>query len=190
VRYVGDPAAMVIAETLAEAKDAAELLEIDYEPLAAVTSTAEAAKPGAPAVWDECPDNVSNVFEVGNRASAEAAFAGAKHVVKRRYVITRVHAQYMEARGAVAVYEPAEDKYTLIPTSSTRTACERPRGKLLHPRDEDPRRRRRYRRRVRRRAAVPGAPARSLGGEEAAPPGEVAVSAAKRCSPTSTRATT
>ena len=113
VRTIGDPVAMVIAETPEQAKDAAELVEVEYEALPAVTSTAEAVKPGAGAVWDECPDNISNVFELGNRAAAEAAFAGAKHVVKRRYVITRVHAQYMEVRGAVASWEPAEDKYTL-----------------------------------------------------------------------------
>jgi carbon-monoxide dehydrogenase large subunit len=113
VRTIGDPVAMVIAETLGQAKDAAELVEVEYEALPAITSTAEAAKPGAAAVWDGCPDNISNVFELGNRAAAEAAFAGAKHVVKRRYVITRVHAQYMEVRGAVAGWELAEDKYTL-----------------------------------------------------------------------------
>jgi carbon-monoxide dehydrogenase large subunit len=112
VRTIGDPVAMVVAETLGEAKDAAELVEVGYEALPSVTSAAEAAK-GAAAVWDECPDNVSNVFELGNRATAEAAFAGAAHVVKRRYVITRVHAQYMEARGAAAAWEAAEDKYTL-----------------------------------------------------------------------------
>ena len=78
-----------------------------------MTSTAEAARPDAPRVWDECPDNVSNVFELGNRAATDSAFASAKHVLKRRYLITRVHAQYMEARGAVASWEPAEDKYTL-----------------------------------------------------------------------------
>ncbi|HZR70144.1 MAG TPA: xanthine dehydrogenase family protein molybdopterin-binding subunit [Burkholderiales bacterium] len=113
VRHVGDPVAVVLAETLALAKDAAELLEIEYQDLPSVTSTAEAVKPGAPRVWDENPDNVSNVFELGNKAATDAAFAKAAHVVKRRYVITRVHAQYMETRGAVAVYEPAEEKYTL-----------------------------------------------------------------------------
>src|SRR5919201_411884 len=60
VRYVGDPVAMVVAETLAQAEDAAERLAIDYEPLPAVTSTAAAAD-GGPAVWDECPDNISNL---------------------------------------------------------------------------------------------------------------------------------
>ena len=113
VRTIGDPVALVIAETLGEAKDAAELVEIDYEALPAVTSVAEAAKPGAPAVWDECPDNISNAFELGNRTATEAGFAGAKHVVKRRYAITRVHAQYMETRGGLASWEAAEDKYTL-----------------------------------------------------------------------------
>ena len=113
VRYVGDPVAIVFAESLAQAKDAAELIEVDYEALPAVTSTADALKPGAPRVFDECPDNVSNVFELGNRGAADAAFESAARVVRRRYVITRVHAQYMETRGAVAAYEAAEDKYTL-----------------------------------------------------------------------------
>ena len=69
--------------------------------------------PGAAPVWDECPDNVSNVFEAGNRAAADAAFARAAHVVKRRYVITRVHAQFMEPRGVVGVWDAGEGKYTL-----------------------------------------------------------------------------
>ena len=113
VRHVGDPVAVVLAETPGQAKDAAELLEIEYEDLPSVTSTADAVKPGAPRVWDENPDNISNVFELGNKAATDAAFAKAAHVVRRKYVITRVHAQYMETRGAVAVYEPAEGKYTL-----------------------------------------------------------------------------
>ncbi len=113
VRTIGDPVAIVIAGTLAQAKDAAELVEVEYEALPAVTSTAEAARPEASRVWDECPDNISNVFELGNRAATDAAFAAAARTLKRRYVITRVHAQYMETRGAVASWEPAEDKYTL-----------------------------------------------------------------------------
>ena len=110
-RYVGDPIALVIAETLAEAEDAAELVQIDYEPLPSVTSTAEAIG-GAP-VWDECPDNVSNVFEVGDRAATDTAIASAPRVVKRRYVISRVHAQYMETRGALGAWDPGEGRYTL-----------------------------------------------------------------------------
>src|SRR6267143_760645 len=110
-RYVGDPVAMVVAQTLAQAEDAAESVLIDYEPLPSVTSTAEAV--GGPAVWDECPDNVSNVHEVGDRAATEAAFARAARVVRRRYLITRVHAQYMEARGSVGAWDPGEQRYTL-----------------------------------------------------------------------------
>src|SRR5215470_17811254 len=110
-RYVGDPLALVIASTAAQAADAAELVRVDYEPRPAVTSTAEAI--GGPAVWDECPDNVSNLFEVGDKPGTDAAFATAAHVVRRRYVITRVHAQYMEPRGALGVYDPGEDRYTL-----------------------------------------------------------------------------
>ncbi len=111
VRYVGDPVALVVAETRAQAEDAAEQVHVEYEPLPAVTSTAEAIG-GAP-VWDECPDNLSNVFEAGDRAATDAAFARAARVVRRRYVITRVHAQYMETRGALGVWDPGEDRYTL-----------------------------------------------------------------------------
>jgi aerobic carbon-monoxide dehydrogenase large subunit len=111
VRYVGDPVALVVAETLALAEDAAALVQVDYEPLPAVTATAEAIG-GAP-VWDECPDNISNVFEAGDPKAADAALAAAPRVIRRRYVISRVHAQYMEARGALGSYDPGEDRYTL-----------------------------------------------------------------------------
>ena len=111
-RYVGDPVAMVVAETLAQAEDAAERLVIDYEPLPAVTDTAKAAS-GGPAVWDECRDNVSNLHEAGDKAATEAAFAKAARVIKRRYVITRVHAQYLEPRGALGAWDPGEGRYTL-----------------------------------------------------------------------------
>src|SRR5213593_1366287 len=113
VRYVGDPIALVVAETRAQAEDAADLVQVDYEPLPSVTSTAEAPQPGSAAVWDECPDNISNVFESGDKVATEAAFARAHRVVRRRYIITRVHAQYMEPRGSLGVYDPNEDRYTL-----------------------------------------------------------------------------
>ena len=111
VRYVGDPIALVVAETQAQAEDAAELVDVEYEPLKSVTSTADAVG-GAP-VWDECADNVSNVYEAGNRAAADAAIAGAARVIKRRYVISRVHAQYMEPRGAMGVWDHREERYIL-----------------------------------------------------------------------------
>ena len=110
-RYVGDPVAIVIAGSLAQAEDAADLVRIDYAPRPSVTSTAEAVS-GAP-VWDECPDNVSNVFEAGDRKATDAALENAAHVIRRRYVISRVHAQYLEPRGALGVYDPGEDRYTL-----------------------------------------------------------------------------
>jgi carbon-monoxide dehydrogenase large subunit len=113
VRYIGDPVGLVIAETLAQAKDAAELVDVDYEPLPAVTGTADAVKPGAPPVWDECPDNISSVYEAGNKAAADAAMASAVRIVRRRFDITRVHAQYMEPRGALGVWDPGEERYTL-----------------------------------------------------------------------------
>jgi aerobic carbon-monoxide dehydrogenase large subunit len=112
VRHVGEPVAFVVAETLAEARDAAELVDIDYEILPAVTDTEEAAA-GKHPVWDECPDNISNLFESGNKAATEAAFAQAAHVVKRRYVISRVYAHFMEPRGAIGVWDPGEERYTL-----------------------------------------------------------------------------
>jgi carbon-monoxide dehydrogenase large subunit len=102
VRHVGDQVACVVAETLAQAKDAAELVEVDYEDL-----------PLSAPVWDECPDNVSNVFEIGNKAATEAAFARAARVVKRRYNVSRVHAQFMEPRGAVGAWHAGDGRYTL-----------------------------------------------------------------------------
>jgi len=113
VRYVGDPVVMVVADTLAAAKDAAELVNIDYDPLPSVTLTEDTVKPGAPAVWDDCPDNISNHVERGNKAGTDEAIKSAAKVIKRRYVITRVHAQFMEPRGTLGTYDPGEDRMTL-----------------------------------------------------------------------------
>jgi carbon-monoxide dehydrogenase large subunit len=101
-RYVGDPVAIVVAETLALAKDAAEQVLVDYEAL-----------PVSDPVWAECPDDLSNVFEVGNRAATDAAFAKAAKVVTRRYEVSRVHAQFMEPRGALGAWDASEERYTL-----------------------------------------------------------------------------
>jgi len=112
VRYVGEPVAVVVAERLEQAKDAAELVEIDYEALPSVTDTAEAAQ-GKIAVWNECPDNILNLFEAGNGAATEAAFAKAAHTIQRRYVISRIYAHFMEPRGAIGTWDPGEDRFTL-----------------------------------------------------------------------------
>ena len=113
VRWVGDPVAFVVAETTAQAADAAEMIEVDYEPLPAVVSTAKATEPGAAKVWDGCPDNICFVELLGDKAATDAAFAKAAHVVKHRFVINRVTAAAMEPRGAVGVYLPAEDRYII-----------------------------------------------------------------------------
>jgi carbon-monoxide dehydrogenase large subunit len=113
VKYVGDPVALIVAETLLQARDAAELVEIDYDPLPSVTDTAQTVAPDAPRVWDECPDNISNVFQAGNAADTDAAFAKAARVVKRRYTISRVYAHYMQPRGVLAVYDEGDERYTI-----------------------------------------------------------------------------
>ena len=111
VRYVGDPVVAVVADTLPRAKDAAELVTIEYEDLPCVTETAAAI--GAAPVWDECPDNVSNMYEVGDKPATESAFAHAARIVSGRYVISRVHAQFMEPRGALGEYDSGSERYTL-----------------------------------------------------------------------------
>ena len=113
VRWVGDPVAFVVAETTAQAADAAEMIEVDYEPLPAVVSTAKATEPGVAKVWDGCADNICFVELLGDKAATDAAFAKAAHVVKHRFVINRVTAAAMEPRGAVGVYLPAEDRYII-----------------------------------------------------------------------------
>ena len=115
VRYVGDPVAAVVAETPAVALDAAEAIAVDYTPLPCVTDLAEAVRPGAPAVWpDLAPDNESFVFRLGDFAAVEAAFASAAHVVRFDFRITRVSANPMEPRNALASHDPIEDRYTLV----------------------------------------------------------------------------
>jgi carbon-monoxide dehydrogenase large subunit len=113
VRFVGDPVAFVVAETLNQAKDAAELIEVDYEPLPALVSTAAAAEPGAIKIWDNCPDNVAFYQEVGSKAAVDAAFASAAHVVKHRMVINRITANSMEPRGSLGQYDERENRYVI-----------------------------------------------------------------------------
>src|SRR6266852_8908127 len=116
VRWVGDYVAFVVAETRHQAADAAELIEVDYETLPAVVSTEDAAKPGMPPVWDEAPDNISFVYLEGDKSATEAAFAGAAHVIRRKFVINRVTAATMEPRGSIGDYNAAEGRYTIYTT--------------------------------------------------------------------------
>jgi carbon-monoxide dehydrogenase large subunit len=113
VRCVGDRVAFVVAESEAEARDAAELIEIEYETLPAVVTVEDAVKSGAPAVWAECPGNVSYTAAFGDKVATDAAFAQAKHVVSLKLVNNRVSANSMEPRVALGQYDAATGRYTL-----------------------------------------------------------------------------
>ncbi len=113
VRYIGEQVAFVVAETINQAKDAAELIEVDYEPLPAIIATASAVAPDAPKVWEACPDNVAFFHEIGNKAGVEAAFAKAAHIVKHRLVINRITANTMEPRGSLAHYDARDERFVI-----------------------------------------------------------------------------
>jgi aerobic carbon-monoxide dehydrogenase large subunit len=116
VRWVGDYVAFVVAETYLAAVDAAELIEVDYEALPAVVTTADAAAPGAPLVWDDCPDNICFVHRDGDAAATDAAFTGAAHVVRGHFVVNRVTAVTMEPRGSIGDYNATDGRYTIYTT--------------------------------------------------------------------------
>ncbi|MCC7483635.1 MAG: xanthine dehydrogenase family protein molybdopterin-binding subunit [Burkholderiales bacterium] len=113
VRHVGDPVAVVVAETAREARDAAEMIAVDYEPLPAVVKPAAARAPGAPVVHDGVPDNTCYVWAIGDKAAVDKAFAGAHHVTSLDLVNNRLIPNAIEPRAAVASYARAEDAYTL-----------------------------------------------------------------------------
>jgi carbon-monoxide dehydrogenase large subunit len=113
VRHVGDPVALVVAETLEQAKDAAELIEVDYAARPHVVGTFEAAQPGAPLVHDGIKDNIVFDWEMGDRARTEAAFAKAHKVVTLKLVNQRLVVNSMEPRGAICEYDPKDDRSTL-----------------------------------------------------------------------------
>jgi len=117
VRSVGERVAFVVAETLAQARDAADLVEVEYEPLPSVVTLEDAVKPGAPAVWDEAPNNVSVALMMGNKETTDAAFANAKHVVTLKLNNSRVSANTIEPRAAIGQYHPDSGGYTLYSTS-------------------------------------------------------------------------
>src|ERR1700704_2582842 len=112
-RHVGEAVAMVVAETLTQALDGAEAVEVDYEVLPHVVHAQDAMAPGAPKVWDEVPDNIPVETWFGDRAATDRAFAAADHVVKMDYHIGRVTGVPLEPRAAVADYDPATERFTL-----------------------------------------------------------------------------
>jgi carbon-monoxide dehydrogenase large subunit len=119
VRHVGDAIAMVVAESLAEADAALELIELDIDPTPTVTETARATDPGAPSVWAEEPTNACFVERLGDADGAATAFARAAHVIEEEYVLSRVVASPMETRSALGAFDPDSDRYTLYAGSQT-----------------------------------------------------------------------
>ena len=113
VRYVGDHVAVVIAETLDGAQDAAELVEVDYEVLPAVADASLARAKGAPVLHDAAPDNTCYVWALGDKAAADAAFAKAAHVTKLEFINNRLIPNAIEPRAAIGLYSRSEDAYTL-----------------------------------------------------------------------------
>ena len=113
VSFVGDCVAFVVADTAARARDAAELVDVEYEPLPLVTSAEEALSEGAPAVWEECRDNVCYRVRLGDAEAVEAAIAGAAHVTRVRLPISRVCMNPMEPRAALGHHDPSDGRYTL-----------------------------------------------------------------------------
>jgi carbon-monoxide dehydrogenase large subunit len=113
VRFVGDPVALVVAETRAQAQDAAELIAVEYEILPSVTDTATADVPGAPLVWEERGSNLCVHWDSGREQEAEAALARAARTVSVELVNNRLVGNPMEPRVAIGEYDPAAGRYTL-----------------------------------------------------------------------------
>jgi carbon-monoxide dehydrogenase large subunit len=127
VRCAGDHVAFVVAETEAQARDAAELVVVDYEPLPALVDAEQAANPQAAKIWEDCPNgNIGVTIAFGDKAATDAAFAAAKYVAAVRLVNNRVTANPIEPRCALGAYDVADGRYTLYTTSqdphSVRTA--------------------------------------------------------------------
>jgi aerobic carbon-monoxide dehydrogenase large subunit len=113
VRFVGDPVACVIAETVAQAKDAAETVALDIEPLPAVMSARAATLPDAPVLYDEVPDNVCLDYHYGDSEKVADAFARAAHIVKLPLINQRLVVNSIEPRSAIAEFDAKDEKWTL-----------------------------------------------------------------------------
>lgn len=116
VRYAGEAVAFVVAETVEQAKDAAELIEVDYDPLTAITSVDDALGPNTAPLWDENPGNEAYTHEIGDAAAVDAAFGTAAHVIRHRVLVSRVACNALETRGCLATYDDLEDRYELRAT--------------------------------------------------------------------------
>jgi aerobic carbon-monoxide dehydrogenase large subunit len=110
---VGDPVAFIVGESVDLAKDAAERIAIEYEPLPSVTATEEALLPGAPKLWAECRDNECFFFTLGDKRAVEAAFTRAHHISRLKLVFNRVTAATMEPRGCIGEWDDRLGRFTL-----------------------------------------------------------------------------
>ncbi|WP_422371673.1 xanthine dehydrogenase family protein molybdopterin-binding subunit [Hoeflea sp.] len=117
VRYVGDAVAIVVADSKAQARDAAEAVMVDYETLPVVTDAVEALKDGAPQLHPEAKNNLIFDWEIGDSAATDAAISSASHVTEMKIVNNRLVPNPMEPRAALGVYDDADDHYTLWTTS-------------------------------------------------------------------------
>src|SRR3984957_290330 len=113
VRHVGEAVVMVVAETKAQAMDAAEAVDVQYDVLPFVLHSEDALQPGAPTIWDEVPNNMTVETFFGDKEATDRAFANAAHVIKKKFIIGRVTGVPMEPRSAVAKYFPETDSYIL-----------------------------------------------------------------------------
>src|SRR5690242_17527681 len=117
VRYVGDAVALVVAESIDAAKDAAEQISVDYDVLPSVVNPVDALKQGAPQIHEQAPGNKCYTWALGDKAAVDAAFASAAHVTKLDIVNNRLVPNAIEPRAAVASWNRADDAYTLYVTS-------------------------------------------------------------------------
>ncbi|MBU2484540.1 MAG: xanthine dehydrogenase family protein molybdopterin-binding subunit [Alphaproteobacteria bacterium] len=117
VRYVGDAVAIVVADTKAQARDAAEAVVVDYETLPVVTTAVEALKDGAPQLHPEAKNNLIYDWEIGDAAATDAAIASAAHVTEMKIINNRLVPNPMEPRAALGVYDAGDDHFTLWTTS-------------------------------------------------------------------------
>ncbi|MEC8288372.1 MAG: molybdopterin cofactor-binding domain-containing protein, partial [Pseudomonadota bacterium] len=122
VKMVGDPVCWVVAKTAKQAEDAAEMILVDYEEQKPVTATGQALNEDAGTVWDEAPDNICFVYQLGDKGKTDAAFASAHHVTKLDIDISRVSVAPMEPRACIGEYDEFDERYTL------RTGTQGPHG--------------------------------------------------------------
>jgi carbon-monoxide dehydrogenase large subunit len=113
VRHVGDPVALVIAESVAQAQDAAEAVEVDYAPLPAVADALAAVEPGAPQIWPQAPGNLCLDWALGDEIRTAEAFRRAAHITRLKLYNNRLVANSLETRGAIGLYDPGDEQYTL-----------------------------------------------------------------------------